>query len=750
MGNQPNAPQVRPFVEETVRSTDPVRHQNARRIIGESIQQSDTMPVRTAIAAIKGIIKSSRFSNAEKYRALQLFKDMMASNKKEVLDYAQQKIMKRLFLMASSSHKENILVTMNRASKPQESQEFYELLLECFAKWSTDTPPAYQQFREYAKQLERLKRLPVPFRHYQATHPGPQVLPGPYEEIILELANIHRRRDNVLMQLTDPRVPLQDVRGPINELEEKLAGFAAKYGSVDLNRPLPASNKTILQDFQREYAFAGDIKRSFALVDDSELSRQRFFNQLRVSAKTHLDIEISPQTIEQRLGGKSMAGQNSFVQQAGSQPPKDVPLSANISLPAPFANSASKVSQGNPIPSGANAPVGLRESGKPSPKDPNEASRVQPAAGSQPEVGVPTVQPTSAEPSNPRLLTPSRDSLSHPSRSTPFAVDPALVLNNTRSDPSKRGWEESGYPAPVGPVPQEKMRHYSSTDVLQPQLHRARTASMSFPSKTSSSSFADPPRNQSLATHSLNKTEPAPVESQPLKSSASIPPSKRLHRTASLQPAGAQRNDYVPHFVSSGRDHHAAFDQEYYTNAEYHRESQMQRQADQPAAHREFESAPRRQRNLTTETRQFSSRKDKLVRENQLLQVQVDELEQKELQLLKQLRASKGHNTFSTSGGSEALAVILKAREDQVYRIKQKNEEIRHFIARDPVADEYGTAPNFSRFSARQKDLHRALNSTVHRIGPTGIGTDESGLQFVDEVYREISYNLGSGRRRFI
>ena len=136
---------------------------------------------RYIVDYIKATIKSPYIPAERKFRSLLLLKDLMENRHKQLVDYADKKIMRRLYLLAQSPLKENVLTTYDKRADLKYSKNFFTLLLECLDNWGLKygaTNPSYLSKR---KKLVTMRLLPVALNFYN--------VPGNDDELLLKNAD---------------------------------------------------------------------------------------------------------------------------------------------------------------------------------------------------------------------------------------------------------------------------------------------------------------------------------------------------------------------------------------------------------------------------------------------------------------------------------------------------------------------------------------------------------------------------------
>ena len=87
------------------------------------------------INSIKKIIKNPKIPGKKKFFTLLLLKDLMEANNLKLIIYNAKKFLNRLYKLANSNLKENVLQVYDDDVDLHFSRNFYFLLLECFQKW---------------------------------------------------------------------------------------------------------------------------------------------------------------------------------------------------------------------------------------------------------------------------------------------------------------------------------------------------------------------------------------------------------------------------------------------------------------------------------------------------------------------------------------------------------------------------------------------------------------------------------------
>lgn len=103
-------------------------------VLNENVRSRSPLTTH-AVKVIKAIVKSSKHSNIEKYRALHLLKETLKVNDRSYREQCNEIIMERLRQLALSSYGEKVLLGYNQKGDLRYSRKFHRLLLECFAEW---------------------------------------------------------------------------------------------------------------------------------------------------------------------------------------------------------------------------------------------------------------------------------------------------------------------------------------------------------------------------------------------------------------------------------------------------------------------------------------------------------------------------------------------------------------------------------------------------------------------------------------
>lgn len=143
---------------------------------------------------IKATIKSPYIPAEKKFRSLLLLKDLMENRHKQLVDYTDKKILKRLNLLAQSSLKENVLLAYDKRADLKHSKNFYTLLLECMDNWGLKygaTNPSYLNKR---KKLVAMRLLPVALNFYNVPGSDDELLKNAENFDQLSLGELIRRQ----------------------------------------------------------------------------------------------------------------------------------------------------------------------------------------------------------------------------------------------------------------------------------------------------------------------------------------------------------------------------------------------------------------------------------------------------------------------------------------------------------------------------------------------------------------------------
>lgn len=90
---------------------------------------------RYCVDYIKMVIKSKDSTERDKFNALLLLKDLLKTKQKNLILYNDQKLLARLYKLASSPLREKVLLQYNERGDLTYSKKFYYLLRECFSNW---------------------------------------------------------------------------------------------------------------------------------------------------------------------------------------------------------------------------------------------------------------------------------------------------------------------------------------------------------------------------------------------------------------------------------------------------------------------------------------------------------------------------------------------------------------------------------------------------------------------------------------
>lgn len=136
---------------------------------------------RYIVDYIKATIKSPLMPAERKFRSLLLLKDLMENRHKQLVDYTDKKLLRRLNILAKSPLKDNVLTVYDKRADLKYSKNFYTLLLECLDNWGLKygaTNPSYLSKR---KSLVTMRLLPVPLNFYN--------VPGNDADLVLDGAD---------------------------------------------------------------------------------------------------------------------------------------------------------------------------------------------------------------------------------------------------------------------------------------------------------------------------------------------------------------------------------------------------------------------------------------------------------------------------------------------------------------------------------------------------------------------------------
>ena len=698
MGNQNGSPEVSRLVENTVRSPDPNQYRSALDFLAQATAKPDTPSIQAAIASIKSVIKSPKFSNKDKYRALHLFKDMMKTGRKDVTSYANEKILKRLFALANSNHKERVLVVNHPGSNPQDSKDFYHLLLECFAKWKINIPPPNTQIKAYATQLENKGLGKTVFEHYDLPlggligpggvedpmipggpgnfmipgGPGAFMIPEGQGNPMFEMGQLRQQREQLLAQLTNPYVPVEDIRQRALQYEETLKDFANRYGGAGLG---PA----IQQDFQREINFSEELNRSFRELDESVQSQRRFFERLRINCQTNLGLQIDPQLMDLRL-----ASIRSGVPRSPSPIPSMSPSPHHSMSPTPSPSMPPSVfPTQTPATDIRVMSTGLESLG------PGERIFGVP--------DMPILPPGLQSPPGEKIPMPSIDNLP-PAAQFPSRGFGAGMSQDDRGRAGGGNW--AGESSEFVEIPVRRERE-EEIDFAETPFHPVSYASQpDFGKAVGQKPYTFAETNAPVKT-SVGDFKVSEFQSEKKKSDGS---------------EGSFRAVSGPHNSTAPRQ-----------------ESSIRPPSSQP---RDWDAR--------------SPRKEQLLQEHRLLRIQVEELAQKERQLMRQLELARPSRSPRNSFSSNALPSLVRAKEHQIENMKDRREELRNFAMKENINNEYGTDHISSRYSPRLKSPSWSTSRNAGAFSkPFRALHTDSGTNFVDEMLTEISNNLVTDKRRY-
>lgn len=125
---------IEKLIVNTVTNFSRARYTLTVLALNENVRSRSLLTVHS-VKVIKAIIKSSKHTNIEKYRALHLLKETLKVNDRSYREMCSQIIMERLRQLALSSYGEKVLLGYNPKGDLRYSRKFHRLLLECFAEW---------------------------------------------------------------------------------------------------------------------------------------------------------------------------------------------------------------------------------------------------------------------------------------------------------------------------------------------------------------------------------------------------------------------------------------------------------------------------------------------------------------------------------------------------------------------------------------------------------------------------------------
>lgn len=171
---------------------------------------------------VKFALKHKTANNQFKFNALQLLKELMKSGSRQLTDYSQNKLLPRLFLLASSQLGDKCLLEFNKSSDPVWSANFHYLNRECLSMWGQMFKTTNPEYAKIAQKLVGMKRLPLPQKFYDCNFGG-EVIPEHDDDLGLnkKLAETRLRRKAIKDLLAT---------GSLNNVNDiQLAKLAAAY-----------------------------------------------------------------------------------------------------------------------------------------------------------------------------------------------------------------------------------------------------------------------------------------------------------------------------------------------------------------------------------------------------------------------------------------------------------------------------------------------------------------------------------------
>lgn len=160
-----------------------VAYKDVRRTLNNNLGDRRRNVERYIVDYVKSTIKSPIMPAEKKFRSLLLLKDLMDNRHKQLVDYTDKKLMKRLFVLAKSPLKENVLTMYDKSADLKYSKNFYTLLLECLDNWGLKygaTNPSYLTKR---KSLVTMRLLPIAPNFYN--------VPGTDEDLVLDSPQLY-------------------------------------------------------------------------------------------------------------------------------------------------------------------------------------------------------------------------------------------------------------------------------------------------------------------------------------------------------------------------------------------------------------------------------------------------------------------------------------------------------------------------------------------------------------------------------
>lgn len=164
------------FEDKIVKSLErsPEEFRKIQLLVMELLKNGDFPKIKEVISAVKELIKSKKPAKA-KYYGLFLIRDVLQPRNKEVVDFFVKKLMERLSIIAlfEPNNKNdvtrgkrclNTYYNVSNAENDIYSQNFFELLLECWKRWG-------DMFQSDARIMEKVNKI-RPFFLPTETHYG--------------------------------------------------------------------------------------------------------------------------------------------------------------------------------------------------------------------------------------------------------------------------------------------------------------------------------------------------------------------------------------------------------------------------------------------------------------------------------------------------------------------------------------------------------------------------------------------------
>lgn len=239
-----------------------------------------------------------------KFRALLFLKDLVNNKHKRLIDYTEKKILKRLYEIARSEFKENVLLQSEPSCDPKISADFYQLVLECLNDWGTKFGETNHTFKDKRYRLVTDSRLPV--------KPVFINFPGPDEEFVYT-DTIRIDGKDIERLLIDTRVAREKLTAKLLqnkassfktwEVEEQLAAYWDAYNKLDrhpdkktLVNDVASDPKldAIKDDLLNELLYYQSFYDAYSKAEDLE-SNKNFYIELKKLNKNffnkNIDIE---------------------------------------------------------------------------------------------------------------------------------------------------------------------------------------------------------------------------------------------------------------------------------------------------------------------------------------------------------------------------------------------------------------------------------------------------------------------------